>query len=234
MPPPLHVSQQQRTHFGPAKARSGLATPTLNRSRAPGRPIENFDQTQIPPMRLAFILLAGGLLSACTAGNAPSVRANPGTAGTEGKPTTTVTSTPSAVGTVPRPVASISLGAPRLEVAPPGSSISGYKTVVFPVRAKNISRKPVWVYGIGPDWPIHTLFIRQADGFPWTDETLAMCALGAGFHELAPGTSTTFTVFVSAEEVGHQIRIELPVYVSPDPQTEPLCVSSPPTPIRFP
>ena len=130
------------------------------------------------------------------------------------------------------PPAQITLGAPKHLIEPPSSSIAGYESVEFAVHFTNTSGQPIWFRAQLREPPFYRLFIRPTETSPWADHTQMECGLGADFHELAPGGSISFTVWVSAHEAGHQLRVELPIYQSPKYTTKPLTVRSEATPIE--
>ena len=132
---------------------------------------------------------------------------------------------------VPLP-ARLTLGTPKHRVAPPSSVIAGYESVDFSVRVTNTSKQPIWFYGQLRQLPFYRLFIRPTASDRWTDRTMPGCGMGAEFHEIAPGASSAFTVFVPGRETGHQLRVELPVYESPNDNAKSLSITSDATPIK--
>lgn len=184
-----------------------------------------------PSMNIALITLLGASLAACISptsspsGSAPTASESSGETARHGLADHSNRVIPK------RQPAQLSLGIPIHKVEPPESSIPGYATVVFPVRVTNISSHPIWIYGPLREYPFHSLYIRRPNA-KWTDETLSMCGLGAELHEISPGASLSFTDFVSADDIGSQIRVELPIYKTHDPHSSPIIISSGSTQVR--
>ena len=130
------------------------------------------------------------------------------------------------------PEVRITLGKPKHKMEPPRSAIAGYKSVEFPVRLTNASERPVWIYTQLREHPSFSLYLRDSPAARWKDETMLMCGLGTDFHRIAPGESIVSTVWVSADEIGRQLRVELPIYATPDYKAKPRNASSEATPIR--
>lgn len=181
-------------------------------------------------MKFTLLALSGAMLSACSMGDAPLPQADQSHPVGKGK-SPARRAARSATADAHRRLARIRLGTPEHKVEPPGSSIAGYATVEFPVHVTNTSARPIWL-NVAGHIPFHSLLIRRAKEGRWCNETLTMCGLGAGFSELAPDASTTFTVFVSADDIGNQIRVGLSIYRSPDLEAKSIEISSPPARIR--
>lgn len=130
------------------------------------------------------------------------------------------------------PEVRITLGKPKHKVEPPSSSIAGYKSVEFPVRLTNASERPVWIYTQFREHPSFNLYLRDNVTGRWKDETIPICGLGTDFHRIAPGESIVSTVWVPADEIGRQLRVEMPIYATPDRKTKPRKATSEATPIR--
>jgi hypothetical protein len=117
------------------------------------------------------------------------------------------------------------LGVPVHYTEPSGDKSPGSEWIRFPVKATNTSSKPVWLYGYALDSPFYSMFTRAAEGAPWTDASLGYCGTGAGLRELAPGATTQFSVSISLEHVGQQLRVQLAVRTTLD-DTKQVSVSS--------
>lgn len=117
------------------------------------------------------------------------------------------------------PPAKVTLSLPIHRVEPPSSAISGYESINYTVTITNTSSQPIWFYGQLRELPFYSLFIRPNFFARWTDQTIMGCGLGADFHKIYPGKSTSFTVFVPGSETGHQMRVEVPIYDSPTNQS---------------
>ncbi len=138
----------------------------------------------------------------------------------------------SACAVATRPPATISLGAGKHRVEPKSSSIAGYESVEFPARLTNTSKQSIWYYAQFRELPFYSLLVRPSGDAHWTDRTQPMCGLGADFHQLAPGASMPFRVWVPALDVGSQLRVEIPIHSVPNNKPKPHEVSSPATPIQ--
>ena len=123
------------------------------------------------------------------------------------------------------PPARITLGAPKHKTER-GSAIAGYTSIEYPVHLTNTSSRSVWVYGQLREWPFSRLYIRPNNSARWVDNTVSMCGLGADFHELPPGASIHFSEFASGYDVGQQMRVELPIYLSPNYTKKPRTIVS--------
>ena len=104
--------------------------------------------------------------------------------------------------------------------------MAGYVSIQYPVFVTNTSNHSVWVYGQIREWPFSRLFLRRNHSARWADRTISMCGLGAGLHELPPGTNIHFTEFVSGDDIGQELRVELPIYLSPEYTKKPRTVFS--------
>ncbi len=130
------------------------------------------------------------------------------------------------------PAVRITLGKPTHKVEPPSSSIAGYKSVEFPVRLTNASDNPIWIYTQLREHPSYSLYLRDTSKARWKDETMPMCGLSTDFHRLAPGEFISSTVWVPADQIGLQLRVELPIYSKPDYKAKPRNAASEATQIR--
>ena len=138
----------------------------------------------------------------------------------------------SACVTAARPEVRITLGKPNHKIEPPGSSIPGYESIEFPVRLTNSSGKPVWIYTQLRKRPSFSLYLRDNPTAPWRDETMPGCGLGTAFHSIAPGESILSSVWVPADRKRRQLRVEMPIYSTPDFTAKARNAASEATPIR--
>jgi hypothetical protein len=95
----------------------------------------------------------------------------------------------------------------------------------------NISPRPIWFRGMVPQIPSYRLFIRSKASARWSDQTEPLCGVFMEFDEIAPGASSSFDVSVPEDEVGHQLRVEVPIYSAPH-YVNPIAVSSEAIPIK--
>lgn len=126
----------------------------------------------------------------------------------------------------------IALGKPEHKVDPPSSCMAGYKSVEFPVRLTNASGRPIWIYAQLREDPSFRLYLRDNPTSRWKDETIPGCGVGADFHRIAPGESIVSTIWVPAAQIGRQLRIELPIYATPNTKARRRNAASEATPIR--
>lgn len=128
--------------------------------------------------------------------------------------------------------ASICIGAAKLKVEPPGSSIAGFKSMTFPVSVTNTSRQSIWFCGVHPTMPFHRIFARRKVHTRWVNHTMTGCGVGAGIIEIAPGATATFTAWIDGDETGHEVRVDLDIYQSQKEGAKPIPVRSKPTLVR--
>jgi hypothetical protein len=116
--------------------------------------------------------------------------------------------------------ARITLGIPAHYV------IGDYKSIEYSVLITNTSKERIWFRGQSRQSPFYRLLIRPTDSAEWADQPIFQCGLGAEFHEIAPGASSSFVVLVGGGDVGNQLRVEVDIYESPNKKTKPLQVAS--------
>jgi hypothetical protein len=126
----------------------------------------------------------------------------------------------------------VTLGEPTHRVDPSNSSSAGYKSIEFPVCLTNASESPVWIYTQRREDPSYRLYLRDTAKARWKDETMVKCGLGSDFRRLASGEFISSTVWVPADRIGRQLRVELPVYARPDYKAKPRNVVSEVSPVR--
>jgi hypothetical protein len=79
------------------------------------------------------------------------------------------------------------------------------------VTYTNVAKKPVFVFGFGPDNPVENLETRDAAGSWVIDRTPLICGLGLHDMEIAPGESHTFRASIGHGDnlKGVEFRISL-------------------------
>lgn len=121
--------------------------------------------------------------------------------------------------------AQITIGALTHRVEPPGNGIAGYKPVDFTTRLTNTSKEPIWFYAQRRTSPFYVTLSRPTPKSQWTIQLEPECSLGAQFHKLEPGAFISFDAFVH-DHPGHEFRVEMDIYRSPDKKAKPFKVSS--------